>query len=186
MPASRTRIWPLWPALVFSLAAVHCTPGTAIGTDDDSTAAASGRAIAHVSFQMTKAPSAASAPTGSSAAKVVVPIRAIVLSGAAGEGTELFSCPAARTDGCAVDFADDASIAALFTSPIDVPPGSYDTVELRAASPSGATVGLALPSPVTLAAGEDAQIALRFAPEQLQRSFEIAALYAPRHQVDAR
>ncbi len=187
MPASNNRLWPIWPATLLSLAVAHCTPGTAIGTDayvgDDAPA----HATAHVSFQMTKAPSGAtSAASASPATKVVLPIRAIVLSGAGGEGTEIFSCPAARVDGCAVDFGDDAAVAALFASPVDVPAGAYDTVQVRAASPSGAAVALALPSPVTLAAGEDAKIALPFAPEELQRSFAVAALYAPRHQVDAR
>ena len=186
MTASKNCLWPVWPATVFALAAVACTPGTSIGTDDYITGATPAPATAHVRFEMTKAPLAASASSAAAATKVVLPIRAIVLAGAAGEGAELFSCPAARTDGCSVDFADDAAVAALFASSVDVPAGAYDTVQLRGSATSGATVALALASPVTLAAGEDAKIALRFTPEQLQHAFDVAALYAPRHQVDAR
>jgi hypothetical protein len=185
MPTPKSHLWPVWPFTVFALAAVGCTPGTSIGTDDYITGAAP--AAAHVRFEMTRAPATATAaaqPTA--AAKVVLPIRAIVLAGATSDGVELFSCPATGAGGCAVDFADDAAVAALFASTVDVPAGAYDAVQVRAASPSGATVALALSSPVTLAAGEDAQIALRFTPEQLQHAFEVAALYAPRHQVDAR
>jgi len=185
MPASKNCLWPVWPATVFALAAVACTPGTSIGTDDYITGATPAPATAHVRFEMTKAPLAASVPTAAAATKVVLPIRAIVLAGAAGEG-ELFSCPASQTDACSVDFADDAALAALFASSVDVPAGAYDTVQLRGSSTGGATVALALSSPVTLVAGEDAKIALRFAPERLQHAFEVAALYAPRHQVDAR
>ncbi len=181
---SNTSLWPVWPVLGVALAALACTPGTSIGTDDVITGHE--RSTARVTFRMTKAlPTAANVSSIVDPKSVALPIRGIVLSGASGE-SPLYACPVASAHACEVDVADDAAVAALFQSPIDVAPGAYDTVLFRSASEADSTVAVALPAAITLTKGDVADIALPFAPAELQRSFAVAALLAPSYQAATR
>ena len=171
---------PIWPLL--ALALVHCTPGTSIGTDDMITGVAVPvKNTAKVTFHASAMPAATSVSGTLQARSTLLPIKSITLSGAPGDASELYTCSAAS---CAVDIADATAFSGLVPAPVEVPAGTYDMVIFRA--PDGATAGVALEAPVTLKAGDEADLALRFIPEQLQKSFEVGALYAPRHQADAR
>jgi hypothetical protein len=172
---------PIWPLL--ALALVHCTPGTSIGTDDMITGVtAPVKKTAKVTFHISALPATSAAVSGTLGVKAtLLPIKSIVLSGAPGDASDVYTCAAAS---CAVDVASNDALGALVPAPVDMPAGTYDMVLFRA--PDGVTAGVALEAPVTLHEGEEASVALRFMPEQLQKSFEVAALYAPRHQGDAR